>query len=570
MNIDRAILLKGNLQNAYVALGSYFKFIEDYKNAELNYKKAIEIKGKDVSLHLAMLYLDLDNIEESLKILNKLLKSKPIAKNYFYRGLIYNNAQQFALALQDLKKAFELNNNFYKSSFEVCMLLCAKIKFCDWFEFKKLKNFILNLTQVKNLKNLEPFGLFSFVSNPELIKKVTEAKFNDLSLSITSNKIFNIKKNRKIKIGYYSPDFYEHPVGYIFSELITYHDKSRFELIGFDLNPKNKILKTKSTIKNEIINKLDNYINCDNYNYLELVEKSKNLEIDLAVDLAGYTAHNKMKSFIKKLAPIQINFLGYPGTLGASHDYIIADLKVIPKKMQDFYFEKIIYMPDTYLPSFTKFDFSLNLTKESLGLKENQFIFASFNNHAKINPIIFDSWMRILKKVKNSVLIFNDGDENLKKNLRIEANNRGIAIDRIIFIKYLDYSSHAIKYKLCDLVLDTFPFTGHSTASTCLLSGCPLITIESDSFHTNVGSSLLSSLNLSELICNNFEEYENKAINIANSQNELRRIKDKLKDSLINSKTFNTKNYTKNLEKAYNKIYERYHHKLEPENIFIK
>ena len=102
------------------------------------------------------------------------------------------------------------------------------------------------------------------------------------------------------------------------------------------------------------------------------------------------------------------------------------------------------------------------------------------------------------------------------------------------------------------------------------MSGCPLITIESDSFHTNVGSSLLSSLNLSELICNNFEEYENKAINIANSQNELRRIKDKLKDSLINSKTFNTKNYTKNLEKAYNKIYERYHHKLEPENIFIK
>ena len=129
---------------------------------------------------------------------------------------------------------------------------------------------------------------------------------------------------------------------------------------------------------------------------------------------------------------------------------------------------------------------------------------------------------------------------------------------------------NAIKYKLCDLVLDTFPFTGHSTASTCLLSGCPLITIGSDSFHTNVSSSLLSSLNLSELICNNFEEYENKAINIANSQNELRRIKDKLKDSLINSKTFNTKNYTKNLEKAYNKIYERYHHKLEPENIFIK
>ena len=568
LNIEKAIFLKDDFQNAYVALGSYYNKIEDYENAEISYKKAIEIKGKDVSLHLGLLYAGLGNFADSEKILSRLINLKPKdANNYFYRSIIYNNKLEFRLSLLDLEAAFKLNDTFYKSSNKVFMLLCARNKFCKWVENKKLKYNLLKITKKEDLKHLDAFGLFAILDDLELTNNVTFNKIEELASDAT-NEIpdinFNINKNKKIKVGYFSPDFHEHPVGYIVSELFSFHDKDKFEIIGFSLNPNQKII---SKIRNKIINNLDNFVECGKSNYREIVEKSKKLKIDIAIDLAGFTVHNKLKSFIKRVAPLQINYLGYPGTLGPSFDYIIADLEVIPIEKQKFYSEKIIYMPETFLPSFTKFDFS---SKENIRLKEENFVFVNFNTHHKITPSIFNVWMRILKKIKNSVLCLSEGNEHSRENLRKEAMNRGIAAERIIFSKTMDYSTHVIKYKFCDLFLDTFPYNAHSTASSCLLSGCPLITIRGESFHARVSSSILSSLNLRELICDSMEEYENKIINIAQSPKELDKIKKKLNDSLIKLKIFNTDHYVKNLEKAYNKIYEKYHQKLKPENIFIK
>jgi predicted O-linked N-acetylglucosamine transferase (SPINDLY family) len=427
---------------------------------------------------------------------------------------------------------------------------------------------LLKITKKEDYKHLDAFGLFTIFDELVLTNNVTFNKIKELSSDI-KNEIFNINvnKNKKIKVGYFSPDFREHPVGYIVSELFSFHDKDKFEIIGFSLNPDQKNI---SEIRNKIINTLDNFVECGKSNYREIVEKSRNLKIDLAIDLAGFTAHNKLKSFIKRVAPLQINYLGYPGTLGPNFDYIVGDLEVIPIEQQKFYSEKIIYMPSIFLPSFTKFDLSSNLTKENLGLKKDNFVFVNFNTHYKITPFIFNVWMRVLKKVKNSVLYLAEGNEYSRENLKKEAINRGIAAERIIFSKTMDYSNHVIKYKFCDLFLDTFPYNAHSTASSSLLSGCPLITVRGNSFHARVSSSILSSLNLGELICGSIEEYENKIINIAQSQKEIDRIKKKLNDSLMKLKTFDTKNYVTNLEKAYNKIYERYQQKLNPENIFIE
>jgi predicted O-linked N-acetylglucosamine transferase (SPINDLY family) len=520
-------------------------------------------------LHLGLFYAGLGDFENSEKILSRLIKLKPKdANNYFYRSVIYNNRLELRLSLLDLEKAFKIDDTFYKSPNKVYNLLSARNKFCQWTDNKKLKYNLLKITKKEDLKNLDAFGLFNIFDDLELTNNVTFNKIKELSLDIT-NEIFNINfnKNKKIKVGYFSPDFHEHPVGYIVSELFSFHDKDKFEVIGFSLNPDQKII---SRIRNKIINSLDNFVECGKSNYRETVEKSRSLKIDLAIDLTGFTAHNKFKSFIKRVAPLQINYLGYPGTMGPNHDYIVGDLEVIPKEKQKFYSEKIIYMPDTFLPSFTKFDSSSNLTRENLGLKENNFVFVNFNTHYKITPIIFNAWMRILKKVKNSILYLAEGNEYSRENLKKEALNRGITAERIIFSKTMDYDNHVIKYKYCDLFLDTFPYNAHSTASTCLLSGCPLITIRGDSFHTRVSSSILSSLNLNELICRNIEEYENKIINIAQSLKEMDKIKKKLNNSLIKLKTFDTKNYVINLEKAYSEIYKRYTQGLKPENIFVK
>ena len=570
-NIEKAIFLKDSFQNAYVALGLYYNKIEDYENAETSYKKAIEIKGKDVSLHLALHYAGLGNFGDSEKILSRLINLKPKnANNYFYRSIIYNNKLESRLSLLDLERAFKLDDTFYKSSNKVFMLLCARNKFCEWASNKTLKYNLLKITKKEDLKHLDAFGIFAILDDLELTNNITFNKIEELTSDTTNEMLdinFNINKNKKIKVGYFSPDFHEHPVGYIVSELFSCQDKDKFEITGFSLNPNQKII---SEIRNKIINNLDNFVECGKSNYREIVEKSRNLKIDIAIDLAGFTAHNKLKSFIKRVAPLQINYLGYPGTLGPNFDYIIADLEVIPIEKQKFYSEKIIYMPETFLPSFTKFDLSSNITKESIGLKKDNFVFVNFNNHHKITPFIFNVWMRILKKIKNSVLYLSEGNEYSRENLKKEAINRGVAAERIIFSKTMDYSTHVIKYKFCDLFLDTFPYNAHSTASSSLLSGCPLITVRGNSFHARVSSSILSSLNLGELICGSIEEYENKIINIAQSQKEIDRIKKKLNDSLMKLKTFDTKNYVTKLEKAYNKIYERYQQKLNPDNIFIE
>ena len=400
----------------------------------------------------------------------------------------------------------------------------------------------------------------------ELIKKTALAK---IEMLLKERKIFNINtiKNKKIHIGYYSPDFKDHPVGYIMSELLDFHNKEIFEITAFSLNPNPD---KKPEIKNKIINSVNAFLDCSKKSYIDIIKESRKRKIDLAIDLAGFTSDNKIKIFANRAAPVQVNFLGYPCTLGINHDYIIGDLELIPKEKINLYFEKIIYMPDTYLPSYTRFN--LNSKKEvDFDFKKFNFIFANFNNHTKITPIVFNSWINILKRVENSALILNEGiNKYSEENLIKEAIKRNFDPKRIIFSKRVDYNDHNIKYKYCDLFLDTFPYNAHSTATTCLLSGVPLLTIRGDYFQSRVSSSLLKCLKMDELISQNIEEYENKAINIGNCNKELKRIKNKLQSSLINSKIFNTKNYTENLEKAYNKIYERYHKKLEPENIFIK
>jgi len=567
INIDRAIKLKPDYAKAYVSLGSYYEVTEEYEKAEINYKKAIEFGEKSGSNNLGILYLNLGNHKGAEEIYNEIIKSKPkYAEGYFLRSLVYSNSGRSHLALEDLKKSFKLKPEFYTQQDKIYNLLSTQNKICEWDDYKKITNKLIGNLKNDLVKDINPFGLLTFSDSLELIKKVTEEKIKELSLGNIETK-FNINKNKKIHIGYYSPDFKEHPVGYILSELLNYHDKDRFEITGFSLSPDPG---ATCKVKNKIINSMDKFLDCSNKKYLDIIEESKKLKIDIAIDLAGFTAFNKIKTFIKRTAPIQINFLGYPGTLGHQNDYIISDLEVIPKEKQNFYFEKIIYMPNTFLPSFTKFNANSDLKKENFNLKESSFVFANFNNHGKITPSIFNCWMRILKKVKGSILWLMDGDEYSRANLKKEAIKRNVESERIIFSTRLDYYEHNVRYKFCDLFLDTFPYNAHSTASSCLFSGVPLLTIKGEAFQSRVASSLLKDLEMGELICSNVEEYENKAITIANSHKESQRIRKKLHDTLANSKTFNTKNYTENLEKAYNKIYERYHQKLKPENIFIK
>jgi len=284
----------------------------------------------------------------------------------------------------------------------------------------------------------------------------------------------------------------------------------------------------------------------------------------------GHTAENRANIFINKLSPIQINFLGYAGTIGTYVDYIVADKYLIPKENQKFYYEKIIYMPNCYLPHDSERKIkNENYTRKKFNLPESHFVYCCFNSAYKINPPIFNCWMRILKKTKNTVLFLLESNKISRENIINEAYKRNIDPSRIIFSSFLPYKDRFERFKFCDLFLDTFPYSAHVTANETLSSGVPILSIAGNSFQSRVSSSLLQNLGLLELIKSNIEDYENFAIDIASNPQKLQEIKKKLIKAIEETNVFNTKIYTKNLENAYKKIYENFKNNLSPENIYL-
>ena len=279
--------------------------------------------------------------------------------------------------------------------------------------------------------------------------------------------------------------------------------------------------------------------------------------------------YNRFSLFLERLAPIQINFLGYPGTSGSNNlDYIVADKILIEPDEQKFYSEKVIYLPDTYQPNENNKNISNNIVKkENFDLPEDKFVFCCFNSHQKINPTIFDAWIYILKKTENSVLWLLKDNNFSQNNLKLLIEKNGIDPNRLIFAEHLKMEDHLQRIKFADLFLDTFPYNAHTTCSDALRVGIPVLTLKGNSFASRVAASLLNTINLNELIVTNIEDYKKLAIKIYNEKNYLDEIKNKIAINKKKSNLFKVEIYTKNIEKAYKKVYQNYLEGIKPQNL---
>jgi len=304
---------------------------------------------------------------------------------------------------------------------------------------------------------------------------------------------------------------------------------------------------------------------------MEIVNLARSLEIDIAVDLSGYTAKARTDIFAMSVAPIQLSYIGYLGTMGADYyDYLIADPIMIPEESQKYYVEKIAYLPCFQVNDSKDLPPNLTMTRKDLGLPETGFVFCCFNNTYKITPSTFDGWARILKSVEGSVLILYANNELSKANLTKEIEQRGVAAERLIFGENLDRANYLARYRVADLFLDTHPYNAGTTASDALKMGLPMLTMKGKSYQARMGASILNAVNLPELITHSQEEYESLAIELASNPDKLKAIKEKLVSNLATAPLYNTKLFAKNIESAYTQMYERHHQGLEPDHIYVE
>ena len=398
-----------------------------------------------------------------------------------------------------------------------------------------------------------PFNLLQTKAGLDLQRLCSKTFSDDRFPKLGNSEITSIQKisGDKIRIGYFSSDFRDHPVGILMHNLLKMHDRDQFEIYGFFLN-----LPTGDGVEQRLLEGFDTVNTLHGISDPAAFNLIYSLHLDIAIDLNGHTSGARTGLFARKLAPIQINYLGYAGTSGTNfYDALIADQVVIPQEHQVHYSEPIAYLPNSFFPVDTSIsvDSFGNLpAKSSQGLPEDSFIFACFNNAYKITPQIFDVWMRLLKEVPGSVLWLSKPSSEAMLNLQKEAANRGVDSARLIFaIRVPERADHLSRLRLADLFLDTPNYNAHATAADALWAGLPVLTQIGNTFAGRVAASQISALGLSELIAHSEGDYIAKALAFANHPETLQSIRQQLEKSRASSTLFNTRQYVKDLESLY-------------------
>jgi len=361
-----------------------------------------------------------------------------------------------------------------------------------------------------------------------------------------------VYRHGRTRLAYISPDFREHPVGYSFCGVLEAHSTSRFELFGISLGPDDQ-----SEFRKRYKLAFDHFIDAQTMSAAEIAQWIRAMEIDILVDLAGYTAGSRTDVLAMRPAPIQVNYLGYPGTMAAPYiDYIIADEIVLPETHRAFFSEVPAYLPSPYLPADDSIQASdQRVSRQQHGLPEQGFVYCSFNHDYKINPHIFQVWMEILEAVPGSILWLMKLNAHAEANLRKEAQQRGVSQDRLYFAQRVpDVRDHLARYQLVDVFLDTFPYNAHSTARDAIRMGVPVLTLCGRSFPSRVATSIIKPFDVPELICENFHDYREKAVNFGKHPSVLSQLRERLKQQVKQSEDQTPASQAKHLELLYHRM----------------
>lgn len=564
-NYDRAISLMPEDADAYHSRGVVLRDLKRYVSAIQSFDQAIALRPDYAEAHnnRGVALREIMQYEDALQSYGKAIALQPDAADaYSNRGDLLLVLKQHEAAIQSFDQAIALKPD---CEFLYGMRLHAKMQICDWrdtgAQFVQLAEKI-----ERNEKASYPFLVLSLLGIPSLQRKAAQIWAEaECPISHALPAISKRPKKNKIRIGYFSADFHDHPVSFLTAELFETHDRPRFELTAFSFGP-----DKNDGMRKRVAAAFDKFIDVRDKSDKDVATLARSLEIDIAVDLGGFTKGGRAGIFAMRAAPLQVSYLGYLGTMGAECiDYLIADSTLVPHEYQQHYSEKIVYLPSYQANDSRRRIADREFTREELGLPQTGFVFCCFNNNYKITPCTFDGWMRILKQVEGSVLFLYAGNELAPINLRKEASLRGVDAERLIFGKRLSMPDYLARYRMADLFLDTLPYNAGTTASDALWAGLPVLTCAGEAFSSRVAASLLTSICLPELITSTQEEYEALAVDLAIHPEKLRQIRHKLENNRLTTPLFDTQRFTRNIEAAFTAMYDRYQADLPPEHIYI-
>ncbi len=409
---------------------------------------------------------------------------------------------------------------------------------------------------------LSPFDALAYADGPYLHQKCAQDLMHETAKreapvpfdfkSASASPVGSSKS--KIRIAYLSADFHEHATAYLMAGVFESHDRSRFEVFAVSFGPDDQ-----SPMRERLKSAFDHFWDVRMCTHEDIAQKMRDAEVDIAVDLKGFTRDGRPSIFLFKPAPVVVSYLGYPGTMGwHGYDYVIGDSVVTPSEHQGLYSEKIVQMPASYQCNDRKRPLSESRsTRFDEGLPEAGFVFAAFNNTYKFTPVFFDAWMRLLKAVDGSVLWIVASDEVVRANLEAEAKSRGVDSGRLIFAKRVSLEDHLARHAHADLLLDNLPYNAHTTTSDALWAGVPVVTCMGQAFAGRVAASLLNAVGLSELVTHSVAEYEALALRLATNPSELQRLRSHLQSVRFHAPLFDTERFTQHLETAYLRMHER-------------
>jgi len=447
------------------------------------------------------------------------------------QGQLLGQFKQYDLSVNAFKRALQINPTY---NYGEGHLMHARLSCCDWTDFEESKERIFEGIR-SGKKACGAMTIMSLSDDAALARQCIEIYAKD-KYGDPLFKLWNGEKyaHRRKRVAFISGDFRTHPVGYLLIEMIENFDKEKFELTGvFTGTPDGSDLWKRYRCA------FDHYLDAKNMPSLELAKLLRAMEIDIAIDLSGHTEGTKLDVLSHRPAPVQMTYLGFPGTLGLPFiDYLIADPRIIPSESQQHYREKILYLPHCYLPRDTSVVPSHKTPRRSdFGLPEEGFVFCSFNHDYKINPPMFKIWMDLLKKVPGSVLWLMKLNDAAQANLTEEAIRHGVDPARLVYATRVPrVEDHLARYRLAGLFLDTFPYNGHTTAGDALSAGLPVVTLCGNSFASRVAGSLMHDIGVNDLLSESLQQYHDKALTFATNQEVRASIEKALHHKLTNNK----------------------------------